>query len=211
MRVLYRISPFLSSNPNPLGKDKEFINLKCLNSFLNAFTHNEHNITFIVDSLEDEWVDKHLKPYGNIERTRGQFAGLELAYDIVCREIHDNENVLLCEDDYLWRKGNLEQALDELYLISPYDHPGHYIEDRFKFEPKQMRLVGDQVYRSAPSNTHTFACKAWVIKQNIDAFKSYQLRDHELFSSLGVQMWVPTPSIATHLVTGLIAPGFKID
>jgi len=36
MKAFYRISPFLSSNPNPLGRDKEVINFKCLMSFLEA-------------------------------------------------------------------------------------------------------------------------------------------------------------------------------
>lgn len=212
MRIFYRISKYLSSNPNPLGKNKEYINKECLFSFLAAFGHMEHEITFIVDSLDPEWVTKHLEPYGKIVYEHGKVETLYKAYDIVCESIHDNENVLLCEDDYMWRPdaGIITRAVDELSLVSPYDHPGHYTEERFKFEPKQMRLVDGHIYRSAPSNTHTFACKAWYIKQNIDLCKQYGLRDHEMFQSIGVQLWVSVPSLATHLVTGLIAPGFDL-
>ena len=117
----------------------------------------------------------------------------------------------MVEDDYLWKPDAIdviEESLNYFHLVSPYDHPGHYIEDRFKYEPKQLRLWSGHVYREAPSNTLTFACNAWVIKQNLEKIKSFGIRDHEMFQSLGVRMWVPVPSLATHLVTGLLAPGY---
>jgi hypothetical protein len=67
------------------------------------------------------------------------------------------------------------------------------------------------VYRTAPSNTLTFACRVSVIRYNLDLIKSFKLRDHEMFQALGVDLWVPVPSSASHLVTGLTAPGFKLN
>lgn len=212
MNIFYRISPYLSSNPNPLGTDKYLILNRCLDSFLNA--NNGSPITFLVNSLSDDFIERRLKPYGKVViAPEGNVETFQAQLECVIR-LDNEEKVLLAEDDYLWAVGavqSLTEALDQVYLVSPYDHPGHYTEERFKYQPKKMMLVGDQVYREAPSSTLTFACRAHVIKQNIDLIKSFGIRDHEMFQALGIDMWVPVPSLATHLVTGLIAPGFKFN
>lgn len=207
MKVFYRISPFLSSNPNPLGKDKDYILNKCLYSFGEA-NDIEAEITFINDSLSEKWVEELSKlgkvinaPNGNVETFHAQLN------EVV--KLPNEEKVLLLEDDYLWRPNTmslLSTGLDSLDLISPYDHPGHYREERFRDEPKIVKEVNGVIYRSAPSNTLTFACKAWVIKQNYDLIKSFGIQDHEMFQALPVKMFVPTYSFATHSVTGLLAP-----
>lgn len=210
MKVFYRISPYLSSNPNPLGKDKNVINFKCLMSFLEA-NKGFAQLNFIVDSLDEAWVNDYLKPYGEV--IYGHHGNVETFHDQldeVCK-LPNEEIVFLVEDDYMWRPESLKtinRAVEELLLVSPYDHPGHYLEDRFKFQPKQMRMIENQVYRQAPSNTLTFATKAFVIKQNIELIKKFGIRDHDMFTELGIDLWVPVPSIATHMVKGLISAPF---
>lgn len=208
MKIFYRATSVLSSNPNPLGKNKDIILDVCLKSFIKA---GGKNITFVIDRMSDDWI-KRLSKIGDIIYSEpGLESSLRLVYDEVIK-LPNDEKVLLCEDDYLWQPDSVEMikwSLDEFELISPYDHPGHYIEDRFKHQPKQMRMFFNQTFRQAPSNTHTFACKAYVIKQNYNKFYSLGMRDHELFSTLGIDMFVPVPSWATHLVCGLIAPNVK--
>lgn len=207
MRVIYRLSPYLSSNPNPMGRDKPKIVVDCLMSFLNA-TKLEYPITFINDGFDEEFANKHLRPYGEVvQGNGGNVETFHQQLDMACKYV-DEEHVFLVEDDYMWRPDSIhliDEALNEVSLISPYDHPGHYTEDRFKYQPKLMMKCGEQVYRQAPSNTLTFACRVSVIRYNLDLIKSFKLRDHEMFQALGVDLWVPVPSIGSHCVTGLEA------
>ena len=205
MKVFYRVSPFLSSHPNPLGRNKKDIVFKCFESFKKAVSNQD--TTIVADNIPTDWYslfkghNVHKAPTGNTATFHRQ---LDLA-----SKLEDEEKVFLVEDDYLWVPGavdKIEAALDELSLISPYDHPGHYTEERFKHEPKRIRLIGNQTYREAPSNTLTFATKAKVIKKNLELIKSFGVRDHEMFQSLEVDLFVPVPSLATHLVEGLLAP-----
>lgn len=204
MKIYYRVSKFLSSNPNPLGKDKKYIVYTCFNSFKEALTGQE--VYIIADSIPTDWYEL-FKGYPVIKSASGNVESFHKQISEVCK-LPNEEKVFFVEDDYLWQPdsiGKIENALDELTLISPYDHPGHYLEPRFQ-APKQMRLIENQTYREAPSNTLTFATFAWVIKQNQDMIRSYGVRDHDLFTDLEHQMYVPVPSMATHLVEGLLAP-----
>ena len=212
MKVYYRVSDKLSSNPNPLGKNKQEIIVTCMSSFLRTGV-DRNEITIIHDGGDvpdiDDWRIKSEKVI--YTKKTGLVESLNCALDEVCK-LPNEENVFLVEDDYLWIPDCLpliERALDTLPLISPYDHPGHYMEDRFKNQPKKMVLIENQTYRQAPSNTHTFACKAWVVKQNVELIKSFGMRDHDMFTALGIDLYVPVPSFATHLVTGLLAPNIQ--
>jgi hypothetical protein len=210
MKIFYRASSFLSSNPNPMGAYKDGILMPCLNSFLAVFPNTQHEITFILDGVTDE-VASWFSPLGEVLRTDlGNIGTFQKQLDLVS-QLPDGEKVFLVEDDYLWRPNakKIEDALDKLQIIFPYDHPGHYTEPRFRDEPKLMRLIDNQTYRDAPSNTLTFATTAYVIKQNLNHLKAFKIRDHEMFQSLkGLQynMWCAVPAMATHLATGLLAP-----
>jgi hypothetical protein len=200
--IVYRTCPYLSSNPNPLGVDKNFIIKTCFESFKKGSSGFE--VKIINDSVDGSIFEG----YEIIQGKVGNIESFHQQLDIAC-QLDNHEKVMLVEDDYLWVEGaaaKIERALDELDIISPYDHPGHYREERFKHNPKRMVLIDDQTYRECPSNTLTFATKAYVIKQNIDLIKSFGIRDHELFSSLPHDMYCPVPSLATHLVEGLLAP-----
>ena len=204
MKIFYRVSPYLSTHPNPMGTDKHEILDRCLASFLGAFPSDKFDITFIVDGLPLNNFAKYGKAIfagpGNAETFHAQLD--EIA------KLPNEEKVFIVEDDYLWTKDASEivNALDVFELVSPYDHPGHYIEERFKNQAKRIRLHNGHTYRDAPSNTLTFATHAYVIKQNLELIKTFGIRDHELFQSLGIDMWIPVPSFATHLVDGLLAP-----
>jgi len=164
MIVYYRVSPFLSSNPNPLGRDKKHIVYTCFNSFKKALTGQE--VIIIADSIPTDWYDL-FKGFKVIKSPSGNVQSFHKQIDEICK-LPNEEKVMLVEDDYLWIPesiGKIEKALDDMELISPYDHPRHYQEERFR-SPKEMRLVNNNTYREAPSNTLTFATFAWVIKQN---------------------------------------------
>lgn len=194
-----------------MGNNKYEIVEKCLNSFLNA-RDNDCKITFLADSMEPEWVEKRLKPYGEVIIPHtGNVETFTEQIDLVC-QLGNEEKVMVVEDDYLWRPNTLKQienALDELPIIFPYNHPGHHTEPRFRDQAKRIRLINGFTYHDVPSNTLTFATKAYVIKQNYEKIRSFGVRDHELWQSLGIDMWSPDLSISSHMVEGLLAPNHK--
>jgi len=204
MKIVYRVSPYLSSNPNPLGTDKSYIIKHCFNSFKKCLGNRK--LIVISDAVNLGSGEVILAKSGNVETFHQQL-------DYVCN-LPNEEKVMLVEDDYEWKENALdriEEALNEFEIVTPYDHPGHYTEARFRDQPKLMRLIGSQIWREAPSTPLTFGCRAYVIKQNIDLIKSFGIRDHEMFvtlGELGLKVYAPIPSLATHLVTGLLAPGW---
>lgn len=211
MKIFYRVSPFLSSHPNPLGADKKKIVYECFNSFKKNITDQE--VTIISDNVPTDWYEL-FRSFNVLKSKTGNVATFHRQLEEVFK-LDDEEKVFLVEDDYLWTKGSIEKierALDYVDLVSPYDHPGHYIEDRFKNEPKRMILIDTQTYREAPSNTLTFACRAKIIKNNVRVIKRFGINDHGMFQELqrlGTIMYVPVPSLATHLVEGLLAPNVE--
>lgn len=210
MKIFYRVSPYLSTHPNPLGANKKNIVYECFKSFKRSLTGQ--SVTIISDNIPTDWFEI-FKGYEVLKSKTGNIETFHKQIDLVCK-LPNEEKVMFAEDDYLWipeSMGLIEKALDEFSLVSPYDHPGHYIEERFKHKPKRMVLVGNQTYREALSNTLTFATYAWLIKQNKDLIKTFGVRDHEMFMSLEHDMFVPVPSLATHLVVGLLAPNRKLS
>lgn len=212
MKIFYRLSPFKPDNPavvfpNDKWKLIEFSH----NSFLKA-GGDKYDTTYIIDSCDD-WGD-YFKKYGEVVtlNMHRKFASLMMAFNSARAE---KGKVMFAEDDYLWRADTIEKiekALDHLPVISPYDHPAHYTEERFLDYPFKMKLINGDVYRTCPSNTHSFATTGQIIKDNwkclVDDRRGEAFHDHPAFTELNkvAQMWCPTYSFATHLATGCLAP-----
>ena len=207
MKIIYRISPFTPDNPAVVyPKDKWKLVMYSHTSFLGA-GGGEYDTTYILDSCE-EW-GTYFKDFGIVMdiTSKSKNTSLLIAYDVA---LNGNADTLFVEDDYLWRPDTipvLEKALPILKVLSPYDHPAHYLEERFdkKYETK---LIDNHVYRTCPSNTHTFAVTKEVLKDNIMMLKDYGVRDHDMFTELNktAQLWCPSYSFATHLAKDCIAP-----
>ena len=206
LNILYRISPFLSSNPNPLGTNKNYILLTCLKSFCKSGIE-KHKVTFLADSIEKYWAQKNLEPYGEVIHYVGKTRELSIEKMFEWAQSQKGK-VFFIEDDYLWKEDIMDyvdKALNTFKLVSPYDHPDHYkMQELFK-----LKSIDGTIYRDSPSNTHTFATHTDYIREHWEVFKSGYW-DHPMFTQLPDKVWNPIPSFATHLVTGLVAPGFKI-
>jgi len=212
MKIFYRISPFIPDNPGVVyTKDKWKLVEFSHNSFLKA-GGDKQEITYILDSCE--YWGSYFEKYGKVKNINihKKFAGLMIALNEI--RMTDGK-VAVVEDDYLWRADTIpiwEKSLDTLPVVSPYDHPAHYTEDRFKDYPFKMRLVDSHVYRTCPSNTYTFATTAKIIRDNwkalVDERSGEAYHDHPAFTELNktAQLWCPTYSFATHLAGGCIAP-----
>lgn len=210
MIVILRISPNKSIHESPFHNDsKKNLALMCFRSLSLArdFTDERYELIVVSDGAEEwkseiacsKWIDATGKGnFGTFKEQLYQAAN------------YDDETVLLVEDDYLWRPNTLvvlQQAVERLGLVFPYDHPGHYMEQRFT-RMKRMEMVGNFTYRKAESNTLTFATTANFIRTYYDILTTHGTNDHEMFSKLSEteDLWCPTYSMATHCVTGLLAP-----
>ena len=147
-------SLYLSSNPNPLGTNKTNIIRYCFDSFKKALGNRK--LVVISDAVNLGMGEVIVADQGNVETFHQQI-------NYVCN-LPNEEKVLLCEDDYDWKPealDRMEEALERFEIVTPYDHPGHYLEPRFQ-TPKEMHLIGQQVWREAPSTPLTFACRAYI-------------------------------------------------
>lgn len=210
MKIFYRIS---SKKPDNQGlvypNDKKRLVDFSHDSFLKA-GGDKYDTTYILDSCEG-WT-REFEKYGKVVNIKKgeKFKSLVFTFELAKKE---KGKILFLEDDYLWRPNTLEKvdfALSSLPVVSPYDHPAHYTEDRFS-EMFEMRLVGDNVYRTCPSNTHTFGTTAEILNKHWDCLvdsKGRAKHDHPAFTELNkvAQMWCPTHSFATHLASGCLAP-----
>lgn len=205
MRIIYRISPFKPDNPALFYSDDKWKLVEmCHNSFIKA-GGTKYPTTYIIDSVD--W-GKIFKQYGEILdiNTHSKLQSLLTAFDVAQKM---DDDVLFIEDDYLWRPDTIpliETTLKILPVLSPYDHPGHYTEDRFDHK-YEIKLIGNQTYRTCPSNTHTFSIQNKVYHDNYEMIRKYGVEDHSMFTELNkvAQMWCPIPSFATHLATGCLA------
>lgn len=205
--IYYRVSPFKQNNLPPKFEDDKWQLVQfCHESFLKA--KGDEEVTYLLDRCPD-W-EKYFGKSGKVIN----FNGVDRSYSIqymfnLAKNIKGK--VLMVEDDYLWRPDTIKhiwRALDEFRLVSPYDHPAHYIEEQFKNFEFKLKLIDNVVWRNSPSNTHTFATTGEYILEHWDKFENGVL-DAPLFESLPDQLWNPTYSFATHMCKDWMAPNIQ--
>jgi len=206
--IYYRVSPFKQFNPSPkYGDDKWKLVQYCNESFIKA-NNTDEKVTYLLDRCEG-WTD-YFKKSGEVIN----YVGGDRSYSIkkmfgLAKDIKGK--VLMFEDDYLWRPNTIKdllRGLDEFKLVSPYDHPVHYIEDQFKDFQFKLKLIDNIVWRNSPSNTHTFGTTGEYMTEHWDVFQD-GVWDGPMFKQLPDQVWNPTYSFATHLASGCLAPNIE--
>lgn len=206
MDAIIRISPAFSKNTPPQWFDNKLQMIEvCLKSLEGA---GKCNKTLLLDNCPKEYATK-LKQYGEVyEGNWGKKVSLYTAYDYARQNC--KEDILFLEDDYLWRPNTLQAfsiALHKFELISPYDHPGHYVPGR----AHEGIPVAECTWRWCHNSTHTFAVTNNVFMSHLEDFY-YGLHDWQMFFKLeehGQRVYCPMYSMATHLVDGLMA--YNVD
>lgn len=202
MNIYYRVSTKLQDNKSPIYPEDKYSLVKlCHESFLRA-KRGDEKIFYLLDNCgwDELFTDGEIIHYEAGDKDKSIRFMFGLAKDNL-------DDSLFVEDDYLWRPGSLEElykVLPELQLISPYDHPSHYIEERFG--PFEIEMINGKTYRNCDSNTHTFMCTKDVLEKNVETMSSFGTNDDQMFRSLPMKLWCPTVSSATHMVDGLLAP-----
>lgn len=216
MKVFYRITSIPSTNPSPWGKDKDELNKVCLKSFVEAFKEVNPEMYFLADYCNPKVNDiiEEVVPFDyHIEKMNiGINQTMNLSYELAAGI---DDYVLFQECDYLYRPGigkNYLRALEELKLISPYDHRNFYIDKNIHSSSCRIELVGEQHYRTTERNTMTWATHGSIVKENLEMLKKYGYLDDQVWQELliaGYVLWVPVLSFATHCVKDYLAPGIN--
>jgi hypothetical protein len=131
------------------------------------------------------------------------------SYNLAC-EVDDF--VLFQECDYLYNgnKGKtFLRALEELELVSPYDHLNFYKDKSLHSEECKIKLVDGHHFRTTERNTMTWGCHSSLVKENKDILDREGYLDGPVWYELkarGYDLHVPIPSMATHMVRDYLAP-----
>lgn len=216
MLVIYRLCSIPSTNPSPiLQEDKFALNRLCLKSFVNAFKNVEPEVIFLGDfcgDREKEMIDE-VCPFKHtfIPTQVGISETCLLQYKMA---LEQPDNLLFfLECDYLWNPDvdvkKFIEAVETLGVVSPYDHPNFYRERNIHSNQCEIELVADHHFRSVERNTMTFGIRKDILENNIDLFNEFGYLDHGQWlglAKMGQLLYVPIPSMATHLVVDNLAP-----
>lgn len=213
MIAIYRLCGIASSNPSPIYQDNKYqLNKLCLKSFINAFSDVKPKVIFLLDQCGVEY-HKLLSsvPFEHeIEQANLGINGTMLRAYEIASEVDDY--VIFQECDYVYRGviGNTYlQAMKQLGIVSPYDHPNFYHLRELHSETCDIRLVDNYHFRTCERNTMTWGCHSSIIKKHREIFDRYGYLDGQVWYDLkaeGIELFSPLLSFATHMVESCLAP-----
>jgi len=217
MIVYYRLCSIPSTNPSPILQDDKFeLNKLCLKSFVRAFKDVNPEVVFLADfcgEREAEMV-KQIVPFKHsfIPTAIGINETCLMQYEMALKQI-EHEEILFLECDYLWNPAvevqKLVDAIKELGLVSPYDHPNFYKDRSLHSNKCQIELVSNYHFRSTERNTMTFGLRKAILQDNIDLFNEFGYLDGQVWYDLlerGYPLWTPIKTMATHMVVDNLSP-----
>jgi len=217
MIVYYRLCSIPSTNPSPILQDDKFeLNKLCLKSFVRAFKDVNPEVVFLADfcgEREAEMV-KQVVPFKHsfVPTAIGINETCLMQYEMALKQI-EHEEILFLECDYLWNPAvevqKLVDAIKELGLVSPYDHPNFYKDRSLHSNKCQIELVSNYHFRSTERNTMTFGLRKAILQDNIDLFNEFGYLDGQVWYDLlerGYPLWTPIKTMATHMVVDNLSP-----
>lgn len=219
MLTIYRLTDIPSTNVSPIYQEHKYaLNSLCLKSFVHAFADVKPDMHFLCDYCPEEYREMISLIVPKSWNTEIEFTNIGInetmmrSYEIARDE---NDIVLFQECDYLYRPNSGQLLLDgvkEFGLVSPYDHLNFYKDKSIHSENVTLRLVGDTHWRTTERNTMTFAVTPEAYHSGYEIFKKYGYLDSDVWHenrAIGNQLWVPIPSIATHMVKDWMAPSVE--
>jgi hypothetical protein len=219
MKVFYRMTPRHSIHEEKRPRhafNKIALARMCLISFVEGFSDIKPKIHFLLDACDQEWDDmiKELVPFEyEIEHLNfgSLFTSGLLQYD---RARGLDEPILFQEDDYVYLKGSgkkIDDAIRELEFVAPYDHREFYtVNQTFHKGPFDIKLIGEQHWRTIDFNTMTWGCHSGRIDNYWDPLHRKGFWDKDTWDQMaieGAKLWSPIPSLCTHMHADFLAPG----
>lgn len=218
---------------NSVGKNRPewFSREKCFLNLLNTVGLSKVTVIFDGKVNEDHFVKKLYnnppRHYDLWELPGGGNDGasflnmLNFIYNkIHSREIDEETIIYLLEDDYLhhpdWEKIMLE-AFNEINVdyVTLYDHKDKYFLPMYEQLQSAIYTTNSSHWRTTPSTTNTYACKAKTLKKHFEIHKQFcdlqkgYTRDHDKFTylwSIGSNLISSIPGYVTHCETEYLSP-----
>ncbi len=219
MIVYYRLCDIKSelSQKSPILSDNLYeLNKLCLKSFVEAFKDVENlKVVFICDYCPEKKYKRMIEAYVPFRKDiyftqRGINETCLLQY-VMAKEVEGT--ILFQECDYLYRPNTgvlLEKAINHFGLVSPYDHRNYYIDRSIHSKKCEIELFDNHHFRTTERNTMTFGMTSEVFRKNYESLVRWGYLDGDVWKELkvnGSTLWVPIPSMATHMVKDFMAPG----
>lgn len=219
MQVFYRLTEIPSTNPSSIfQEDKLRLNELCLKSFVQAYSDLQPHVTFICDYCTPqtkEMIERVCPFPKKIMMTSMGINETAMLQFSMANELIGTEPILFQECDYI-HKPNIGKLMDiaiqELELVSPYDHLNFYMDHDMHSETVLLKLVDDVHWRSTERNTLTFGIRGDIFRENVDIFKKYGYLDDGNWKELrerGHILFVPIPSFSTHMAKDWLAPSVQ--
>ena len=219
MTVFYRMSLKNSAHEAKRPRhayDKLALAGMCLRSFVEAFAEIKPKVRFLLDHCPPElavMINSTVPWEHEIENL--PFAGQDVSYLAQLDRAKElDDYVLFQEDDYVYLRGagkKIEEALKVLEFINPYDHREFYtINTDFHRGPFEIKLVGEQHWRTIDFNTMTYGCHSGRLTNYWEALHKHGFWDKNTWDEMakeGAKLWSPIPSLCTHMHTDFLSPG----
>lgn len=224
--VFYRVCPLGGGNRPIFEGDKMGLVRFCVMSFVEAFKTTPVHVTFILDSCDQgfrDWLEvnvpfeKKVLSFFGLGHEGSFFKQIELA----C-QLPDEDRVYLAEDDYYYLEEagpKLAAAIGRFDFVTPYDHPDLYCPAHAN-EGSRVVLYADHHWRTQGSTCLTFGAKVRTLSHVQETMFRHGISDHPMWLHIlrdrwrfstrkAYRLYGPIPSLATHLVSGFLAPGIK--
>lgn len=184
LTIAYRIYPGVSKTPFIYPKDKFKLAETGVRSLKQSLGDCRAKVLFLLDNCPPEYSsmilshfpedDVRLISYQGI----GNLATFGKQIDLLLEQT-DSEIVMFAEDDYVYRKNELQKAINLLKsnpsvdFVTPYDHLDSYtlpIHTKHRYE-----IIAQQGlhWRTSASTCLTFLTRKSVLKKTEHTFRSY--------------------------------------
>lgn len=166
----------------------------CFDSFYNSFGDKDDIDVHLVfdgkaeDELAQYITKRNLKSVTYLNNVGNQNSAVA-CYDILSKT--ETEYVAVFEDDYLWLDNSRDLLLEGLLrfgeagIICLYQHPDRVFRTDDVTLGKEYIFAGKSCYwRTAESNTLTFALKKSIFNKHYEEFVNCHIQDRLLFINL---------------------------
>ena len=198
------------------GRPEWFSKEKCLKSFLGAVENakdNISNVVFVHDGPTGKLFDLIPDHYTIAKINEGNYLGSLIKTYEIANAIDDGDYYFV-EDDYLHLPNsiiNINDAIQELEFLSPYDHLActdtlKYIGQPPQVDDDRTVTINDQLWKINEFSCHTYVIRNDIFKKNKDIIMSdsccrADLNFYRTMYSCGHPLWVPSPSLVTQVDT----------
>lgn len=223
LAVYYRIYPGKPTNREFYDGDKLSLAAVCLYSFVLSCSRAglEPSLCVLLDGCPPSWADmvRHivnlwsfpdwkLVELGGIGNKESFLTQFDMA-------LEDNpEYVYFAEDDYLYRPHAMFHmmhfAKSAYAFWQPYDHLDRYVRDDNRDDGRvTMQVVRDHHWRTVESACMTYGAPIGLLRGVEEYVRWHACTGRHFWYpvlDMGLTLWAPVPSLATHLECGHIAP-----